>query len=120
MVVGEDHRRRVVQQYLPQHLARVHAGAVDRAAEELLEGNEPMAVIEIEAAEYFVGAITQLGHEKGAGRVRCCERRSKSQRFAEMASCELQRRFEYRVAGRPNPGLCEAPLSVGVEQRAQR
>jgi hypothetical protein len=48
--MGEDHRRRVVQQYLSQHLARMHAGAVDRAAEQLLEGNEPMAVIEVQAA----------------------------------------------------------------------
>ena len=37
-----------------------------------------------------------------------------------MPSCELQRRFEYCVAGRPYPGLRETALSVGVKQRAQR
>jgi hypothetical protein len=50
MVVGEDQCRGVVQQGLAQHLARVNAGAVDRAAEQLFEGNQPVAVVEVQAA----------------------------------------------------------------------
>jgi hypothetical protein len=50
VVVSEDQGCRVVQQGLPQDLAGVNARAIDGAAEELLEGNEPMAVVEIQAA----------------------------------------------------------------------
>ena len=55
MVVRKDHRRGVVPQRLPQHLARMHAGAVDRAAEELLEGDQPVAVVEVQAAYLNMG-----------------------------------------------------------------
>src|SRR5579863_3528825 len=41
VVVGEDHRRGVVVQRLAQDLARVHAGSIDGAAKQLLEGNQP-------------------------------------------------------------------------------
>ena len=50
MIVREDYGSRVVKQGLPQDLPRMHAGAVDRAAEELLEGNEPVTVIEVQTA----------------------------------------------------------------------
>jgi len=50
VVVGEDHGGGIVAQGLPQHLARVDAGAIDGAAEELLERNETVAVVEIETA----------------------------------------------------------------------
>ena len=50
VVVSEDQGCRVVQQGLPQDLAGVNARAIDGAAEELLEGNEPMAVVEVQAA----------------------------------------------------------------------
>jgi hypothetical protein len=53
--VRKDHRRGVVQQRLPQHLARMDAGAVDRAAEELLEGDQPVAVVEVQAAYLNMG-----------------------------------------------------------------
>jgi hypothetical protein len=39
-----------MQQRLPQHLARMHTGAVDGAAEQFLEGDQPVAVVEVETA----------------------------------------------------------------------
>ena len=42
-------------------LARMHARSVDRAAEQLLELNQAMALIEIQAAEHLVLEIAQPG-----------------------------------------------------------
>ena len=50
VVVREYQCRRVVQQSLPQYLSRMHAGPIDGAAKELFEGNEPVTVIEVQAA----------------------------------------------------------------------
>jgi hypothetical protein len=50
VVMREYQRRRVVQQGLPQHLSRVHAGPIDSAAKQLFEGNQPVTVIEVQAA----------------------------------------------------------------------
>jgi len=50
VVVRQDYRRGVVRERLAQDLARVHAGTVDGAAEQLLEGDQPVAVIQVQAA----------------------------------------------------------------------
>ena len=54
MVVREDHRGGVVRQATPHDFARMHAGAVDRAAEQFLEGDHAMAVVEEQAGEHLV------------------------------------------------------------------
>ena len=51
---AKDHRRRVMVERLAQHISRVNLSAVDRAAEEFLEGDEAAASIEIKAAEELV------------------------------------------------------------------
>ena len=53
VVVGEYHRCRIVRERLAQDLTRVHAGAVDGAAEQLLEGDQAVAVIEVQAAYLY-------------------------------------------------------------------
>jgi hypothetical protein len=50
VVVSEDQGGCIVQQSLAQHLTGMHARAVDGAAEELLEGDQAMPVVEIPAA----------------------------------------------------------------------
>ena len=55
MVVREDHGRRVVQQRLAQHLPGMHSGAVDGAAKQLLEGDEPVPIVEVQAAYLYPG-----------------------------------------------------------------
>jgi len=47
VVVGDDHRRRVPQQRLFHDLARIDAGTVDRAAEQLFELDQPVTVVEL-------------------------------------------------------------------------
>jgi hypothetical protein len=58
VVVGQDHRRRIVSQGLSRDLLDVYGGAIRRAAKELLEGNQPVTVVEVEAAEHLVGAVS--------------------------------------------------------------
>src|SRR5688500_3190921 len=69
VVVREDERRGVVLQRLAHDLARMNAGTVDGAAKHLFEMNEPVAVVEMQATEHFVGPIAQLsGEELACGR----------------------------------------------------
>ena len=65
--MGKDHGRRIVGERLPHDLARMNARAVDRAAEQLVERDQAMATVEVQAAEDLVGAIAQLGDEEGGG-----------------------------------------------------
>src|SRR6185312_8629043 len=66
MVVRENHRRGVMLERLTQHISRMDLGAVHRSAEELLEGDEAAATIEIEAAEGLVIETPQAQPQKFA------------------------------------------------------
>ena len=54
MVVGKNKRSGIVRQSLAQHLTGMHPGTVDRAAKQLLEGDEAVAVVEEQAAYLHV------------------------------------------------------------------
>ena|ERR1700722_4177072 len=60
MIVRNDDRRRIALQRQLDDLARVHARAVNRAAKQLLELNQAMTLIEVEAAKHFVLEIAKL------------------------------------------------------------
>lgn len=47
VVVGEDQRRRVVLECGAHHFPRRHAGAVDGAAEQLFESDDPVPVVRL-------------------------------------------------------------------------
>ena len=55
VVVAEDDGGRVVANRAAHHLARVHGDAVEGAAEQRLEGEDPVAVVEEEAGEDLEG-----------------------------------------------------------------
>ena len=57
-IMADDHRRRVVAQRPPHHLARMHLGAVDGAAEEFLEGQGAMAGVQEQRGEHFAGIVS--------------------------------------------------------------
>jgi hypothetical protein len=107
MVVRENQRGGVVLQGLPDDLPRMHAGAVDGAAEDFFEVDQTMAVVEVQAAEHFVWAVAQLRGEELARRRRRIERRPGAQRLPVMASSQFQRRHQRRVARRAEPALFE-------------
>jgi hypothetical protein len=81
MVVREDDRRRIARQRLLDHLPRVHARAVDGAAEQLVERDEAVPVVQVQAAEDLVRAIAQLRDEEAARRLRRLQRGAGTQRF---------------------------------------
>ena len=54
VVVGNDHRGGVDRERLLDDLARINRRAVNRAAEELIEAQHPVPVVQVEAAEHFV------------------------------------------------------------------
>ena len=81
MVVGEDHRGRVVIRACAHDFARMDAGAVDGAAEHLLEGDQPVAVVEVQAAEHLVRPVAQLRDQERRGWPPGPERRPGAQRL---------------------------------------
>ena len=91
VVVREDDRRGVVGQCLTQHLARMDRRPVDGAAEELLEDDQPVAVVEVEAAEHLVRSVAQLRREEAPGVGGGVQRLAGAQRRAVVSPRELER-----------------------------
>src|SRR3546814_12045953 len=67
MVVADDERRGVVRQRPAHDLARMHLGAVDRAAEQLLERQRPVAGVEEQRGEDLAGVAAPALGEVAAG-----------------------------------------------------
>lgn len=60
-ITSEDDGSGVVGEGALDHLAGVDAGAVDGAVEQGFEGQHPVAGVEEQAAEDFVGFVAQAG-----------------------------------------------------------
>src|SRR5580698_7722215 len=58
VVVREDDGGRVAGECLLHHLARMHAGAVDGAAKQFLESDQPVPVVQVQTAEQLVRHVT--------------------------------------------------------------
>jgi hypothetical protein len=80
-----------VSQGLPDDLARVHARAIDGAAEQLLEGNQTVTRIEIETAEDLEGSISELRNQKARGLPRRVQRPTGAQFGGVVTSGEFER-----------------------------
>ena len=65
MIMRKYDRGGVHGQRLFDHLARINAGAVYRAAEQFLESQHPVPVVEIQAAENLVRSVPEPGHQEG-------------------------------------------------------
>lgn len=74
VIVREDQARCVVSESLSDHLAWVDVRGIEGAAEQLLEGDEPVTRIEIEAAEDLKGPISELRDQKARSFPRRVER----------------------------------------------
>ena len=120
MVVGQDERCGVVRERLAQHLTRVHRCAVDGAAEQFLEGDQAVAVVEVEAAEDLVGTVSQLRRQEAAGVGRGVQRLAGAHRRPVMAARELERALQQRHPRRAEPGRGERAVGTRREQSAQR
>ncbi len=58
VVMRKDERRGVVEQRLAHDFPGMHDGAVEGAAEELLESDQAVPGIQVEAAKDLVGSVT--------------------------------------------------------------
>src|SRR6202162_6030259 len=120
MVVREDHGRSVMREGLLHHLTRMHAGAVDRAAEQFFEGNQAVAVIKVQTAEHLKGAVAQLRREKGAGGLRRAHDGTEAKGFAIVTSAKLEGRLHDAVARGPKSALAHEARAMQAEKCRQR
>ena len=119
MVVRKDERRGVVLQRLAHDLARMDAGTVDGAAEHFLEMNEPVPVIQVQAAEDFVWTIAKLRREeltRGRGGI---QGGARTKRLAVVTARELEGGHEGGVARGPKATQREQAVGFTGEQAPQ-
>src|SRR6186713_1319989 len=119
MVVREDQRGGVVLQRLAHDLARMDAGTVDGAAEHFLEMNEPVPVVQVQAAEDFVWTIAKLRREELTRGRRGIQGWARTQRLAVVTAREFERGHEGGVARRPKATQREQAVGFAREQAAQ-
>ena len=100
-------------------LARMHARAVDGAAEQLLEVHEAVTLVEVKAAEHLVLEIPQLGAQEIPGRLRACEARAGSQRLRQLPPGDLGGSLQLGKARGPQARLGAKARPVGGDQLAQ-
>jgi len=119
VVVRKDHCGRVVRERLPHDFTRVHAGAVDGAAEEFVEGDQTMPAVEMQAAEHLVWPVAQLGDEEFRRVVRRVEHRLRAQLLLVVPPCDFERGLQTAPAGEAHAPQPAAGLPVGGEQAAK-
>src|SRR4051794_992200 len=119
MVVGENQRRGVMGQRLPQDFLRMNVSAVGGPPEQLLKGNQPMMIVQVEDTEDLVGPVSQLSHEKPVRGVRRGQWGSQFQRLQQMAARQLQRRLKGSVAGYADALLVRPAFPLGRQQLSQ-
>jgi len=101
------------------HLARVDTGAIDGAAEQHLEGQHPVAGIEEQAAEHFVGLVSQLGLEVIPHRPGVLQCRIPPQSLGQVPTGHFQHRLQLGELGRPETRPLAERGQVRLQQRAQ-
>ncbi len=119
MVVADDHRGGVVRQRAPGDLARMHFGAVDGAAEQLLEGERAVASVEEQRGEDLLRLVAQAPGEVAAGGARVGERLAALQPGGEVAAAEFHHRGQGAGAGGTEPGQLRQRGRWPFEQGAQ-
>ena len=119
VIVGEDHRGRIAAQSLLDHFARMDARPVDGAAEQLLERDHAVAIVQVDAAEHLVGKVPQAHSNELTRGARIGQRRSGQHELLVVPSGQLERCLQGYVAGRAQSVSGAHPFPVGREQGAQ-
>ena len=120
MIVGEYHGGSVVRECLFDDLADMHGGAVDRAPEQGLEHDQPMAVVKEQTAEHLVAKVPQAGPQITANGFRMQKYVFADQGFTEMPTGEFQRGPQPRKGDRADAALREYNVRTGAQERPQR
>ena len=117
VVVGEDDGCCIQLQAALDHLARVHAGAVDGAGEQNLVADDAVAVVQEQAGEHLVLEAAQPGPEVVLGLVRVAQHRAGAQFRLQVATGQLKRRLEpsrQGLAERRVPGVVDEASDAPV------
>src|SRR5690349_2423878 len=85
MVVRANHGRSIVMDEPPNDLADVHASGVEGAVEQLLERQQPVAMVEEQAAKHLLRPIAELRLQEGRHGLRTLEAAAAAQRLAVVA-----------------------------------
>jgi hypothetical protein len=100
VIVCQHHRRGIALECAPRHLARVHAGLRQAAAEQDLELDQPVLGVEEEHAEHLVVERCQLQRQVVLHRLRLLEARLRGQALGEHAAGDLEHGGQLGALGR--------------------
>ena len=100
VIVGEDDRGGVDRKGLLDDLAGIDRSTVDRATKQLVEPEDSVAIVEIQAAKSLMIEMLQAGLQKRLGIRGTANRLSARQRLGEIATSEFRQR-----AQRAKPGV---------------
>src|SRR6056297_2014546 len=118
VIMRQDQRGGILRQGALDDLARVDAGAVDGAAEQFLEKNHAVAVVQVQAAEHLVRQVPETRPEEPSHGIRGAEGRAPSYGFLEVAPGELQSRLKLGVFHRPETRQGREARQVRGQQAA--
>ena len=101
------------------HFARVDAGAVDGAVEELLVPQHLVAVIEEEAGEDFMGIVVELALDEGPGGLRAGQGVAPVHLGGQVTPAHLQHRLELHILGGAESLVFTESFLIGREKAPQ-
>lgn len=119
MIVREYYRSRVATQGLLDHLTRMHARAIYRAAKQFIEGDQSMTIVEVQTAKQLIRLIAQAGDEKAMGGSRGVEQRAGAQRLGVVSARQFERGLQTTVPGRTQAAQRQQRCPVSAEQLPQ-
>ena len=115
VIVSQDNRRGIHFQRLLHDFAGINAGAIDRAAEQLFEQDDPVPVIEVDTSENLMGPVSQPRQQERLCVCRAADRLANGQGFFKIAASQLAQggqgyalpyTFCLAVSSRPARHLC--------------
>ena len=116
----QDDRSGVASQGLLDDLAGMDAGAVDGAAEQLVEGYQAVAIIEVQTAKQFVRLVAEPRDEEAVRGGRGIEQRAAAQGFGIVAAGQFERRLQPAITRYAQPRGGQERRAVGAQQFAER
>jgi len=119
VVVDHNDRTGIQGQSSPEDLARIDRGAIQGPAEELLESQHTVTIVQKQAAKILFCPVSQVGLQEVPGIRGRTEYRATSQLFAQKTTAQLQRRLKLNILGLAQADECTNRHSLGSEQSTQ-
>ena len=119
MIMGQDDGCCIVLQRASYYLTGMHTGPVDGAAEQFLEDDDPVAVVQKQAGKGLVREMPQAAGKELASRVGVFQDIFAVQLFLQVAAGHLQYRLKLGKLRLPQTMAGTELLSIGFEQRPQ-